>query len=261
MSSLRVSIVQADLAWHDAAANRQHFSTQLNGLAGKTDLVVLPEMFTTGFSMDAPALAEVMDGPSVVWLREQASRLQAAICGSLIIKADEDYVNRFLFVEPDGSLQSYDKRHLFRLAGEHQHYAAGNERLIIDYRSFRLCPQVCYDLRFPVWSRNRGDYDLLLYVANWPSPRHFAWETLIRARAIENLSFVAAVNRSGQDGNGHAYSGGSAVVDYLGATLADLGDQEGVATVTLSLDDLKKFRERFAFHLDADSFELRDANP
>ncbi len=259
MSSLRVSIVQADLAWHDPAANRRQFSHRISELSGTTDLVVLPEMFTTGFSMDAPALAEGVDGPSIDWLREQANRIGSAICGSLIVETDEGYVNRFVFAHPDGQLQSYDKRHLFRLASEHEHYVAGNERLVIDYQSFRLCPQVCYDLRFPVWSRNRGDYDVLLYVANWPSPRHFAWETLVRARAIENLSFVAAVNRSGQDGNGHSYSGGSAIVDYLGATLADLGDQQGVATATLSLDDLKRFRERFAFHVDADEFELRDA--
>lgn len=256
MSALRVSAVQADLAWQDPAANRRRFDALLDKLAGQTDLVVLPEMFTTGFSMQAAELAEPTDGPSTAWLAATAERLDAAVCGSVIIKDGDDYFNRFLYATPDGELVHYDKRHLFRLAGEDEHYSAGNERLVVTCRGFRVCPQVCYDLRFPVWSRNRGDYDLLIYVANWPAPRHFAWQTLLRARAIENLSYLVGVNRAGRDGNGHDYLGGSAIVDYLGADLADLGNAEAVATVSLDRDELERFRSRFAFHEDADAFSL-----
>lgn len=261
MSTLKLSIVQAELAWHDAEANRRAFGDRIDALRGTTDLIVLPEMFTTGFSMHAERLAERMNGESVSWLREQAAAVDAAVCGSLIVRDDDTYLNRFVFAHPDGSLDHYDKRHLFRLAGEDEHYAPGSERIVFNFRGFRICPQVCYDLRFPVWSRSRDDYDLLLYVANWPSARHFAWQTLIRARAIENLSYVAAVNRCGQDGNDLPYDGGSAIVDYLGASLADLGAEPGVATATLSLEDLARFRTRFAFQDDADAFTIDTESP
>jgi len=257
MPTLDITIVQADLYWHDAKKNRQQFSATIDGLEGQTDLIVLPEMFTTGFSMDAPSLAETMDGESVRWMTEIAATSRSAICGSLIISEDNRFFNRFVCVEPDGSLTTYDKRHLFRLADEQNHYRQGNVVRTFSLKGFRICPMVCYDLRFRVWSRNRGNYDLLLYVANWPSRRHNAWTTLLHARAIENLSFVAGVNRIGQDGNDLPYSGGSAVIDYLGNDLADLGDKQGTATVTLDLAELHKFRDRFAFHMDADSFTIR----
>ena len=256
MSTLNVTIVQADLLWQDAAGNRQNFTSVIEDLLEPTDLIVLPEMFTTGFSMDAPVLAETMDGDSVTWMRDMAASSNAAICGSLIIADNQQYFNRFICVSPAGDLQCYDKRHLFRLADEQSHYAAGAELLTFDLQGFRICPMVCYDLRFPVWSRNRGLYDLLLYVANWPERRHHAWATLLRARAIENLCYVAGVNRTGIDGNDIPYSGGSSIIGFLGEDLANLGDHAGTVSVELDLEKLRAFRERFAFHKDADSFAI-----
>ena len=258
MSTLNLTILQSELQWHDAAANRRMFDMALARIMEPTDLVVLPEMFTTGFSMDAPDLAESMDGETVQWMREKAAELEAALCGSLIIRDNDDYFNRFVCAHPSGDLHWYDKRHLFRLANEQHHYRQGNERIVFSINGFRICPMVCYDLRFPVWSRSRGDYDVLLYVANWPSRRHLAWATLLRARAIENLSYAVGVNRIGTDGNGLPYAGGSAIIDYLGQEIADLSDQPGHVTAALDFAALSKFRERFAFHKDADRFELRD---
>lgn len=257
MSALKVTIVQSDLAWHDPAANREMFSLAIDDIAEPTDLIVLPEMFTTGFSMDAPTLAEDVAGESVAWMQEKAARVNAAICGSLIIKDGGEYFNRFFCIDASGILVSYDKRHLFRLADEQDHYSQGNELVVFELNGFRICPMVCYDLRFPVWSRNRVDYDLLVYVANWPNRRQLAWDTLLRARAIENLAYVAGVNRIGNDGNDLPYSGGSSIIDYLGQDIANLGDTKGTATAELDKDQLQKFRDRFAFHLDADDFELK----
>ena len=180
----------------------------------------------------------------------------AAVCGSLIIEDGGEYFNRFFCVDANNVLAVYDKRHLFRLADEQHYYSQGSERVLFELNDIRICPMVCYDLRFPVWSRNRGDYDLLIYVANWPSRRQIAWDTLLRARAIENLCWVAGVNRIGTDGNELPYEGGSAIIDVNGEAVADLGNSDGVASATLDLDDLAKFRERFAFHKDADDFQL-----
>ena len=257
MSTLNITIVQADPVWHDAAANRDLFAKKITNIDAPTDLIVLPEMFTTGFSMDAPALAETMDGPSVDWMRQRAQDASSAVCGSLIIEDDGDFYNRFICTMPDGVLVTYDKRHLFRLADEHMHYAAGRSLTTFELNGFRICPLICYDLRFPVWSRNRDDYDVLLYVANWPSARHNAWTTLLRARAIENLAFLAGVNRIGNDGNDLPYSGGSAIIDYLGNDLADLGSDAASASADLDLNELRRFRKRFAFDKDADIFELQ----
>lgn len=256
MSTLNVTIVQSDLHWHDARRNREQFTATIESIEEPTDLVVLPEMFTTGFSMDAPALAEPMDGETVAWMTETAAVRNAAICGSVIISEGNNYFNRFICVNPKGSITTYDKRHLFRLADEQSHYEQGKDIKIFELKGFRVCPMICYDLRFPAWSRNRNSYDLLLYVANWPSRRHNAWATLLRARAIENLSYLAGVNRIGQDGNKLPYIGGSAIIDYLGNDLADLGDRQGTATATLDLDELQTFRDRFAFHKDADEFSI-----
>lgn len=261
MSALDVTIVQAGLHWHDPERNLKQFSRTLQQMDRSTDLIVLPEMFSTGFTMDTQAHAERMDGQSVAWMTETAKQTGAVICGSLVIRDDDRYYNRFLLMRPDGNFDFYDKRHLFRLAGEHEHYSPGSDLVTFRIGDWRLRPLVCYDLRFPAWSRNRGDYDLLVYVANWPEPRHHAWATLIQARAIENLAYVAAVNRVGTDGNGIRYVGGSAVVDYLGHPLTPVTDEPGVWSATLDLDKLKAFREKFPFHADADRFELETTLP
>lgn len=258
MSTLKLTLIQTAPHWHDAEANRALFDAALDGLDGPTDLIVLPEMFTTGFTMEAAGQAESMDGPSVRWLRTQARARRTAVCASLIIEDAGSYYNRFILTEASGALHYYDKRHLFRLAKEQHHYAAGCRRVVIELDGIRICPQVCYDLRFPVWSRNRGDYDLLVYVANWPQPRHLAWQTLVRARAIENQVYVAAVNRIGEDGNGLPYRGGSAVIDFRGEEVVDLGDRAATTTVELDFDRQQAFRERYAFHRDADEFTLDD---
>ncbi len=254
MSSLNIAIVQADLHWHAAAKNCDYFANVIDSLDELTDLVVLPEMFTTGFTMDAQSQAEQMNGPSVKWMQQVATDKKINLCGSLIIEDNGHFYNRFIVMKPDGSHESYDKRHLFRYANEHRHYSAGSEIMTFEINGFRICPMICYDLRFPVWSRNRDRYDLLLYVANWPAPRHLAWKTLTRARAIENLSYVAAVNRIGADGNDHPYKGGSMIINFLGKVMENLGGEEGVATAKLSLNKLQSYRRKFAFQDDADEF-------
>lgn len=258
MSTLNVAIIQAKLRWHDAAANREHFADRIAALDAAPDLVVLPEMFTTGFTMDAPGQCEPMQGPSVTWLKQQAADSGAAVCGSLVIEDGGDYYNRFVLAQPDGSLATYDKRHLFRLAGEGEHYAAGKAIRTVTVKGWNIRPLVCYDLRFPAWSRRQAgnDFELLVYVANWPSPRHHAWETLLRARAIENQSYVVGVNRVGTDGNDVPYDGGSAIIDYLGHDIVNLGDRATSAEVTLDADRLQRFRKRFPFDVDADRFTL-----
>lgn len=265
---LRLTLVQADTAWHDPAANRSRHAAALLGRRGATDLVILPETFTTGFSNAAVATAETMDGPSVAWMREQARTLDAAVTGSIQIRDGDAVFNRLVWATPDGAVRHYDKRHLFRMAREQEWYAAGAERLIVEFRGWRICPLVCYDLRFPVFARNRiaaqreGElqlaYDLLLFVANWPAPRHAAWRTLLRARAIENLACVAGVNRAGTDGNGHPYLGGSAVIDARGDEVVECDEAPQVADATLSWHALQEHRRRFPAYLDADDFTLRD---
>lgn len=264
MQNLRVSIVQGDTRWHDPAVNREYYGQLIAPLHGTTDLVVLPETFTSGFSNDAIDKAETMDGPTVAWLREQAVKLGAAVTGSVQLRTEQGVFNRMLFATPDGQLAHYDKRHLFSFAGEHERYAAGQERVVAEWKGWRILLQVCYDLRFPVYSRNRFDatraaqaeYDLALYVANWPAVRAYPWKTLLRARAIENLCFVAGVNRVGTDGNGLHYSGDSAVIDFLGHPLSEANDAEVVSTMTLQAIPLLEHRARFPALQDADAFSL-----
>jgi predicted amidohydrolase len=258
MSRLRVTLVQQPLAWHDPEANRAHFEALLLPLAGQTDLIVLPETFTTGFSMEVARLGEPANGPSAEWLNRLAARVDAVIIGSVITRDGDRYYNRLLWAQPAAEGRYYDKRHLFRMAGEHQHFTAGAAAWSVPWRGFRVCPLVCYDLRFPVFSRRRDqlDYDLLVYVANWPAPRANAWRQLLRARAIENQAYVVGVNRVGRDGTGMQYAGDSAAVDYLGHTLAEGGDTALVMTVPLESGPLMAFRERFPAHLDADRFTL-----
>lgn len=261
---LRVTLVQGDTRWHDPEGNREHYGALLAPLAGNTDLVILPETFTSGFSNDAIFRAEGMEGPTVAWMREQAAKLGAAVTGSVQLRVGEGVYNRLLWATPDGELQYYDKRHLFRYGDEHLRYAAGNERLTVEWKGWRINPLVCYDLRFPVFCRNRYDveraedldFDLQIFVANWPSARAYPWRTLLRARAIENLSYVAAVNRVGTDGNALHYAGDSAVIDFLGQPQLEVRETEQVVTTTLSAAALAAHRARFPAMLDADAFTL-----
>jgi len=261
---LRVSLVQGDTRWHDPAGNRDHYAALLAPLTGQTDLVILPETFTSGFSNEAIDKAEGMDGPTVAWIRAQAARLGAAVTGSVQLRVGQGVYNRLLWATPDGELQHYDKRHLFRYGNEHLRYAAGNARLSVEWKGWRINPQVCYDLRFPVFCRNRFDverpgeldFDLQIFVANWPSARAYPWRTLLRARAIENLCYVAAVNRVGVDGNDLHYAGDSAVIDFLGQPQVEVREVEQVVTSTLSAAALAAHRARFPAMLDADAFTL-----
>lgn len=265
MDDLRITLVQLATVWHDAAANRAMYGDAVRAQAGKSDLFVLPETFTSGFSNDAIGKAETMDGPSVAWLRELAREVGAVVTGSMVIRKGEQVFNRLLWARPDGTIAHYDKRHLFRMANEHQRYAGGDRKLFVELEGWRVCPLVCYDLRFPVWSRNRFgaqapgrfDYDLLLYVANWPTPRRHAWSTLLKARAMENLACVVGVNRVGVDGNDLPYAGDSVVLDALGQPLVELGGSPQVVTATLPAAGLQAHRERFPAQLDADDFVLR----
>src|SRR3989338_11482768 len=252
MPDLELALIQTTLAWQDPAANRAHFESLLKQARG-ADLVVLQEMFSTGFSMDSAALAEPEDGPTSQWLREQAQALQAVVTGSLIIQtADGSYRNRLLWARPDGSLAHYDKRHLFRMAGEHKHYAAGAEQVLLELNGWRVRPLICYDLRFPVWSRDPHSTDLLLYVANWPAARRQHWNRLLPARAIENLCYVAALNRIGEDCKGFAYSGDSQVLDFQGDSVLAAEAADGVFRVTLKAAELAAYRQRFPAPLDAE---------
>lgn len=265
-ADLRITVMQGDTVWHDPQANRSAYQARFDELDAPCDILVLPETFTSGFSNDAISQAETMQGETVAWLRAQAKRLNAAITGSVQLRDGGKVYNRLLWAMPDGELHFYDKRHLFRMAGEHERYAAGTGKTFIDYKGWRICPLVCYDLRFPVFSRNRFnrtvpdgyDYDLLIYVANWPSPRHFAWQTLLKARAIENQCYLAGVNRVGTDGNGLQYLGGSTVLDFTGHTLVECGSEAQTQSAVISHAELQAFRQRFPFHLDADDFSIRD---
>ncbi|MDX1380336.1 MAG: amidohydrolase [Xanthomonadales bacterium] len=256
MSTLTALLVQARLRWREPERNREHLQKLLDAEGGDADLAVLPETFTTGFLGDGDLPDEGMDGPTVAWMRDWAHTRDCALAGSAVIVEDGQRYNRLLFVTPDGDVTHYDKRHLFAYGGENRRYAAGNRRVNVEYRGWRINLQVCYDLRFPAWCRYRGDYDLMLLVANWPSKRAGHWSTLLEARAIENQSWVIGVNRVGEDGNGFQYPGRSVVHDPLGARAADLGDNEGCRRVELELETVRRVRAEFPFHADADRFTL-----
>jgi predicted amidohydrolase len=256
MEILRTSLIQAELSWESKQDNLNTFAEKLAPLRGKTDLVVLPEMFTTGFSMNAAVLAEPSDGESLNWLRQQAKDLNAAVTGSYIVEEEGYYFNRLIFMFPDGSYQKYDKRHLFTLAKEHHTYQAGEERLIVEWKGWKICPLICYDLRFPVWSRNTDDYDLLIFVANWPETRAEHWTTLLKARAIENQCYAIGVNRVGEDANGLSYSGDTTLLDYYGKVLHQCSMVESVFTTSLSKVALAHYRSKLNFLPDRDSFRI-----
>ncbi len=252
---MRISVIQSDLVWENVNENLKHFSQKVLELEGETDVIVLPEMFTTGFSMKSKKLAETMDGETVSWLRDYSEEVDALIIASLIILENDKFYNRLICAFPDGKIEFYDKRHLFRMANENDYYSQGTEKLIIEYKGWRIRPLVCYDLRFPVWSRNKNDYDLLIYIANWPERRNEPWKTLLKARAIENQAYVVGVNRVGTDENSIVYSGDSAIISPKGNLLSTIKPhKEETETVEISLDNLNQFRENFPVGKDADEF-------
>lgn len=254
---IRVAVYQFDLYWEDSAANRAKIDRWLKKTSENIDIIFLPEMFTTGFTMNVESTAEPMNGSTVQWLKEKSSEYQLAICGSIIIRENEQYFNRILFVEPSGEIQTYDKRHLFFLGNEDIHFQKGLERTIINYKGWRICPLICYDLRFPVWSRNGDDYDILFYAANWPQNRKEIWNTLLSARAIENMAYVIGANRVGVDGNSISYSGNSQIIDAKGNILSATEDYyEIIVSGELSHSDLVKFRTNFPVLNDSDPFNL-----
>jgi len=253
---LTISLIQSDLYWEDPKSNRKKFESIINKLP-ETDIILLPELFTTGFTMDVKNNSEGIEGPSVVWMHDMAKKNAAAMCGSLIIEDGGNYYNRLFFISPDGLLGTYDKRHLFRMGDEHMNYTTGRQRVIIDYKGWRVLPQICYDLRFPVWSRNRGDYDLYINVANWPASRQHIWTTLLAARAIENQCYVVGLNRVGIDGTGLDHCGNTMLADYKGRTIKSIPyGEEGHFTETIDLKEQNAFKERFPAYLDADEFKI-----
>ena len=255
MSTLNLSVLQQPLVWMDGEANLRFFDSLLADLHDR-DLIVLPEMFTTGFAMEA-AKSSLPETRVIEWLREKALAADAMVGGSAAIQTDRGAVNRFLLVEPTGKVHRYDKRHLFRMADEHHHYLAGERREVVEWRGWRILPQVCYDLRFPVFSRNQNDYDLALYVANWPAARAAHWQALLLARAIENQAYVAGCNRVGSDGNQHHYSGDSRIISPLGDVLsAAEPHQPAILHAELSLEHLQEYREKFPAWRDADTFSF-----
>lgn len=263
MSDLTVAIIQSSLHWEDVDANLAMFEEKIWNIGEAVDVIILPEMFNTGFSMAASQLAEVKGLKTHKWLLQMASQKQALVGGSYMVKDGTNYYNRFFAAFPDGTYETYDKRHLFTLAKEEQYYTGGTERIIIDYKGWKICPMVCYDLRFPVWSKNKFnagtgtfEYDLLTYVASWPKPRIGAWDTLLKARAIENQAYALGCNRVGKDGNDYEYVGHSAFYDYLGDTMDFLDMDEGILIRTLDRDALDQFRKRYAFLPDSDDFSI-----
>ena len=256
---MKITLVQSNLEWQQAEANREILAGMLAQSAAETDLIVLPEMFTSAFSVGSGAVPEAWPGESVDWMQAVAANFDAAVCGSIAVLEDGERFNRLVFVSPEGGLAYYDKRHLFRMLGEDKRYTAGTERAVLSWRGWRILPLICYDLRFPVWSRNTPDlaYDLLLYVANWPGARNYHWQTLLKARAIENLAYVAGVNRIGQDGNGIAYIGHSMLINPAGEVLLDAEESAGTFTISMDKSALEDYRKSFPAHLDADEFELK----
>ena len=258
IKNLNISIIQTELHWEDKEKNLDAFSSYINSIESPTDLIVLPEMFNTGFSVKPEKLAETHFGETTQWLAQKASEKNCIITGSIIAVDKGEYFNCLIWMQPNGDYQYYDKRHLFRMANEHHLYTGGNEKLITELNGWKICPLICYDLRFPIWSRNRNDYDVLIYVANWPAVRSHAWKTLLQARAIENQAYVVGVNRIGKDGNGIEYSGDSMIVDPKGFQISKTpANTNSVETLSISFSELEKYRSQFPVAMDADNFELK----
>lgn len=255
---MKIALIQSDLVWENPQENKINFEAKINEISTDIDLIVLPEMFSTGFTMRASEMAETMQGETIQWMKTIAQSKNCAITGSLIIAENNKFYNRFIFVFPSGEIRYYDKRHLFSLAGEDKVYTRGTQKVIIDYSGWKICLQVCYDLRFPVFARNVENYDLLLYVANWPKVRVNAWDILLKARAVENLSYVAGVNRIGLDGHNYEHKGHSQVVDFLGNPILEPQENEGVFIVELDKNAMLEARKKFDFLSDKDVFEIKN---
>jgi predicted amidohydrolase len=253
---MEIALIQSDLVWENPKENRTNLEAKINQIKTDIDLIILPEMFSTGFTMNASKVAETMQGETVVWMQNMARNKNCAVAGSLIISENKDYYNRFLFVFPSGEIHFYNKRHLFTLSGEDKVYTAGSKKQIIEYLGWKICLQVCYDLRFPVFARNVENYDLLLYVANWPKVRINAWDILLKARAVENLSYTIGVNRIGNDANNHEYNGHSQVIDFLGNSVLEPQENEGVFIVELDKNIMLETRKKLDFLSDKDVFEI-----
>ncbi|WKL46381.1 nitrilase family protein [Flavobacterium pectinovorum] len=254
---MKIALIQSDLYWEDVSKNRNNFESKINQIDSEVNLIVLPEMFSTGFTMNALAVAETMQGETVLWMQTMAKQKNCAITGSLVITENEQFYNRMFFVFPSGEIQYYNKRHLFTLAGEDKTYTAGTEKIIVDYLGWKICLQVCYDLRFPVFARNVENYDLLIYVANWPKVRTNAWDILLKARAVENLSYVVGVNRIGLDANNYEHIGHSQAVDFLGNYILEPQETEGVFVVELDKNSMLETRKKLDFLSDKDTFEIK----
>lgn len=256
-NKLKIALIQSDLVWENPEENRKNFTQKIEAISSDVDLIILPEMFTSGFTMNASSVAENMSSKTLTRLKELALKKDAAITGSLVISENNAFYNRSVFVHPNGKVNTYDKRHTFTLVGEHKVYKSGISKTIIEFRGWKICPLICYDLRFPVWARNTEDYDLLLYVANWPKPRINAWDALLKARAIENMSFCIGVNRVGVDNSGHEYPGHSACYDILGKKLSNIQpNQETTEVITLNKSEIKTYRDKLNFLNDRDNFSL-----
>ncbi|MGQ0828418.1 MAG: amidohydrolase [Bacteroidota bacterium] len=255
---LKITIIQTPLHWENKEKNLEMFSKKLAAITEASDVIVLPEMFSTGFSMSPEKFAEPMGGPTVNWIKSKAKEKNCVITGSFIVEENGNYYNRLIWMRPDGTLSIYDKRHLFRMGDEHNHYSFGKGKLIVEIKGWKICPLVCYDLRFPVWSRNvKSEYDVLVYVANWPERRNHHWKTLLLARAIENQSYVVGVNRIGNDGKDISHSGDSAVIDPKGVIISKTkANEESIETVTLNYSELVEYRQVFPAALDADDFKI-----
>ncbi len=253
---MKIALIQAPLIWENREENRNYFKDKINSIQEEIDLVVLPEMFLTGFTMHPENVAEIMDGETILMLKSLAKSKNTAIAGSLIIRENGKFYNRLVFIFPSGEIRNYDKRHLFSLAGEEKIYTSGNEKLIVEYKGWKICPLICYDLRFPVFSRNVEDYDLLIYVANWPTQRIQAWDILLKARAVENMCYTVGVNRIGEDGNNHPYSGHSQVVDFLGNYIIEPQTSEEIFIVDLDKNQMLETRQKLGFLNDKDDFSL-----
>jgi omega-amidase len=254
MQDLTLTLVQSELAWEDIPTNLSRFEAEMDSLKTATDLIILPEMFSTGFSMAAPDLAEEMDGAAVAWMKKKAVERKTVITGSVMVRDRNKFYNRLVWAQPDGTISIYDKKHLFRYAGEEKIYTAGKQWLTVGLKGWHIRPFICYDLRFPIWTRNLNHaYDLAIFVANWPAKRAPHWRALLKARAIENQAYVAAVNRVGTDGKGFDYSGHSAVIDPTGKVLFEKERIPCTTTLSLSYDALKDYREKFPAWMDADN--------